>query len=425
MLDRSTFVGYVREAFAHLDDPSFLMSHPLASLLSPPGRSATPDSLRRALIATIDQLRPPERTRPHSANWRRWQCLVLRYVEGATTQRIAQQLQTSDRQTRRDHVAGVDAVAAILWSRHREQLESRHRLTVPGTSANPIADGDAPTQPGDLEVELTRLSASTSGQSTDVGEALASVLATVKPLADNRRATIHLSIAEGLRRVGANETTVRQILLCALSWALHGREAPTLDLLAADSGQFVQLTLSVTPGRPSIAGPEAVEAQGLVETARRLSEAEGGLFRLDALPSGGARMSVTMPAGHLSTVLVVDDNPDVVQLFRRYLIGSPYRLVQARTPSAAFELARSLRPAIITLDVMMPSQDGWQMLQQLRTDAATHDIPVVICSVLPERVLAESLGVAAFLPKPVTPRSLRAALERCLTASPAARPDCP
>src|SRR5258708_34806424 len=62
----------------------------------------------------------------------------------------------------------------------------------------------------------------------------------------------------------------------------------------------------------------------------------------------------------------------------------------------------------------MPPQDGWQILQQLRSDPSIERVPVIICSILPERPLAMALAAADFLAKPVTPQSLLAALERCL-----------
>jgi CheY-like chemotaxis protein len=115
----------------------------------------------------------------------------------------------------------------------------------------------------------------------------------------------------------------------------------------------------------------------------------------------------------LPTILVIDDNPDVVGLFRRYLRRDRYRLVHAGPGRNVVKVASELRPDAITLDLMMPTQDGWEILQQLRAAAETHAIPIIVCSVLPEKSLARSLGVTDFLSKPVSPESLRSALERC------------
>jgi CheY-like chemotaxis protein len=126
----------------------------------------------------------------------------------------------------------------------------------------------------------------------------------------------------------------------------------------------------------------------------------------------GEEIVLVLPPIPLHTVLVVDDNPDVVSLFQRYLRGEPYRVVQATSGEVAHRLATALRPDVLVLDVMLPSQDGWEGLQRLRDDPATRAIPVVVCSVLPERDLALSLGVAEFLAKPVMRTALIATLER-------------
>jgi len=88
-------------------------------------------------------------------------------------------------------------------------------------------------------------------------------------------------------------------------------------------------------------------------------------------------------------------------------------VIQAVSGTRAVALARELHPAVIILDVMIPSQDGWEILERLRADPETRGTPVVICSVLPEQTLALSLGVDQFLPKPVSRSALLAILQRC------------
>ena len=134
-------------------------------------------------------------------------------------------------------------------------------------------------------------------------------------------------------------------------------------------------------------------------------------FRLDRFVA-----TLTLPSGQAAVVLVVDDNADVIHLFRRYLEGI-YDVVEASSGEQALRLAREIRPRLITLDVMMPAQDGWEVLQTLKHDPTTADVPIIVCSVLRERELAISLGAADFLAKPITGRQLVSALHRCRAAS--------
>jgi len=87
-------------------------------------------------------------------------------------------------------------------------------------------------------------------------------------------------------------------------------------------------------------------------------------------------------------------------------------LVQARSSERAVRLARDLQPDVVILDVLMPSHDGWEILQTLRSESRTTNLQVVICSVIPDQALAASLGVTDFLAKPVTRQALLDLLAR-------------
>ena len=101
-----------------------------------------------------------------------------------------------------------------------------------------------------------------------------------------------------------------------------------------------------------------------------------------------------------------------MQLYDRYLSRSGIRLIGLRTAGDAVAAARRIQPQAVILDVVMPDMDGWEVLQLLKADAATRDIPVIMCSVWEEPELAMSLGAADFLKKPMTQKNLLAALTR-------------
>ena len=120
--------------------------------------------------------------------------------------------------------------------------------------------------------------------------------------------------------------------------------------------------------------------------------------------------SFDFPVDSQKVLLVVEDNEAVIRAFRRYLTGYNYQVIGATTGAEALRLARETRPAVVTLDIMMPHQDGWEVLQSLKNDPATQHIPVIICSVLEDPELAHSLGAVAYLRKPVTQADLLSAL---------------
>jgi CheY-like chemotaxis protein len=111
-------------------------------------------------------------------------------------------------------------------------------------------------------------------------------------------------------------------------------------------------------------------------------------------------------------VLAVDDNTDTLALLARYLGGTPYHFVGTADPKTALPLAVETRPAAIILDVMLPGIDGWELLSQLREHPKLARVPFLISTILPYQELANALGAAEFLPKPVSREALLAALDR-------------
>ena len=110
------------------------------------------------------------------------------------------------------------------------------------------------------------------------------------------------------------------------------------------------------------------------------------------------------------TVLAVDDNEDVLQLIRGFLSPHGYRVITAQTAQCALNSAATYQPYAITLDLMMPGQDGWQVLQTLLNQPDTDRIPIIVCSVLKQKALALSLGAVAFVEKPIREQALLSAL---------------
>jgi len=86
--------------------------------------------------------------------------------------------------------------------------------------------------------------------------------------------------------------------------------------------------------------------------------------------------------------------------------------VTAGSGREALRLASSLRPAAITLDVMMPDIDGWEVLRELKQDPATLDIPVIMVTMTQDRSLGYAMGATEFLTKPVQRAELVQILDR-------------
>lgn len=115
------------------------------------------------------------------------------------------------------------------------------------------------------------------------------------------------------------------------------------------------------------------------------------------------------------TVLVIDDDIDLVEIIRVTLEREKMKVIDAQNGERGFALAKERRPDLVLLDVMMGTIDeGFQVAYQLRAEPLTKDIPIIMMSAVGERTGftfdkgrdAEFLPVSEFLEKPVSPRRL-------------------
>ncbi|HEV8639267.1 MAG TPA: response regulator [Chloroflexota bacterium] len=406
----------VHEAYAHLYDRAFLREHPLTALLAGDDAAAA-DRLHRILLEAVEELRPIRPLGPAAVEWRRYRHLRERYREGASPEAIARELGVSGRQARRDHAEALDQVARLLWRRFGRPAE-------PAPARAPLETGGASLRSrAGLDAELTKLAAAPAGP-TDLAETLRGVVDTLARLAAANRVELTLELPDALPPVAANRTVLRQLLINLLSDAIARHPAVGVHIAALPEEDAVVLELTIPsqqihrPDWPEALPHPESDAAAVLELAGRLARSQGieiddGAGMLDA-----PRLRLRVRRAAVKTLLLIDDNPDVALLFRRFLGEASYRIVQARSAERALRLAGELRPDVVFLDVLMPLADGWEILQALRADPSTAELRVVICSVLPDPALARSLGVSELLGKPIT----RDALRRLMRAT---RPDPP
>jgi len=119
-------------------------------------------------------------------------------------------------------------------------------------------------------------------------------------------------------------------------------------------------------------------------------------------------------AGFLATVLICDDEPSLRELIRISLDG-PYRFVEADDGEESLQLARSVRPDVVILDMMMPRLSGLEVLTALRQEKELADTPVIVLTAQPatrEQALQE--GADRVMVKPFEPEQIAAAVEEVL-----------
>ena len=112
------------------------------------------------------------------------------------------------------------------------------------------------------------------------------------------------------------------------------------------------------------------------------------------------------------SIMVIEDDPQVISLYQRYLQDQGYQVIPVTDATKAVQQALVTLPAAITLDIMMPNMDGWQVLNALKSTPQTRDIPVIVCSILEEEQKGFNLGATDYLAKPILQDDLLRALDR-------------
>ncbi|HEX6095607.1 MAG TPA: response regulator [Thermoanaerobaculia bacterium] len=169
---------------------------------------------------------------------------------------------------------------------------------------------------------------------------------------------------------------------------------------------------------------QSVAGEGSVFTLLLPATVHGPLPAAPVVPEGRRVDDVrnAEPLPPLGTcVLVIDDDPLQRDLMQRYLHKEGFTVRTASGGADGLQLARRIRPAAITLDVMMPGMDGWSVLSALKGDVALRDIPVIMLTMVDDPVRGFTLGASDYATKPVNRRRLSQILKKFTCR----RPPCP
>jgi CheY-like chemotaxis protein/AraC-like DNA-binding protein len=395
-------INYLRSALHHLYEPDQLRHSPLVPLLGIEGRGDASSALKDILVKAIEEIRPGEEESQHSQGWMVYEVLFFRYVQGYSREAVANQLGISDRQLSREQRTAMETLALHLWkSYHIEDISQAPSQAGGDDSGKPLA--------GEPAVHWTE--ALPTEKPAPWKPVLDSVMELLRPLIQENEVSLLYLPEDSLPDLLVPQVTLRHSLLTVLNWMIPLAHRSQLILTPSLREQSLILTAQI----PGQSFPDDLSDSG-IEAARLLIQRAGGSIEQAAGVQPDepqpAEIRLILPTSAQITVLVIDDNPDTIQLFQRYVQGSRYTIVGLQRPTEAFRLIGTLNPRILLIDVMLPELDGWDLLTQLRLSYPMQNTAILICSILPQESLAHSLGADGFLQKPVLPQDFLNALDR-------------
>ena len=188
-------------------------------------------------------------------------------------------------------------------------------------------------------------------------------------------------------------------------------------MLESELGQGSCFTINLPATVQQIEEAEEDNVSSLAAEAHSESGADDNM--LDNAINDLRRMKNTLSESDIAafdpdqlSVLVIDDDTNVLDVAERLLEREGYRAVTTDAPEAVLQLARTIKPFAVILDVLMPGLNGWDVLGTLQTDPDTAKIPVIMISNAENREKAKQNKAAAFIEKPLDSEKLKAAMKK-------------
>lgn len=299
----------------------------------------------------------------------------------------------------------------------------------------------------------------------DISELIKEVTETIRPLVAGSKNRFEVSCAQDAGKMYSDLTKIRHSLFNLLSNAVKFTEEGLINLevrrearnntdwltfVVSDNGigmsvtQLDKLFKPFSQADGSTSKKYGGTGLGLTIT-REFTEMLGGEISVESKQGEGSKFTIRVPVSidtvrsdpgenataagsgandadssssrtsipSEATVLVIDDSEDTRDMMKRTLTKVGYRVETAKDGPKGLEMARKLKPSVITLDVMMPEMDGWEVLNALKGDRELADIPVVMLTALSdEREKGISMGAAEFLTNKHDRQGIRSTLNR-------------
>lgn len=277
---------------------------------------------------------------------------------------------------------------------------------------------------------------------TSIGALLQLIKENIQTLSEEKDIALNLNIPNNLSSVETDEARLHQVLLNVVSNAVKFTKEGAVDITVNQDSQNVYIEVKdsgigisqeVLPHifdefrQADGTSSRQYEGTGLgLAIAYKLTQALGGIISVKSKLGEGSVFTISIPIkwheDEFSTkditiktrdlqtdkkiILVVDDDPETVKNISNHLKEFGFKTIGTTSGREALKLAEKYQPFAITLDVIMPEMDGWEVLQELKNNLFTKDIPVIIVSISDDKDTGFALGAVGYINKPVEKKLL-------------------
>lgn len=386
----------LREVLSHFYDSSYEFPEGFLELLHFGSRENS-EAVWRSLNQTIEGLKPTPEIPLSSHSWRLYNILVCRYTKNMTQEETAEHLSISPRHLRREQQLAVRVLARRLLEQplHKNQ-QTQNTLPLEASLSWSLQ----------IKQELASLQKSSPGATSEVKEVLQKAVERSQVLTSKQGITVSLEHVHNLTAT-LHPSVLQQVIVEIIESFIDSFIKEKIVFQTEQQDQHVLITARSVVTKDSETTPTMSD---FIKEMLRIENSSVTSF----IKGQQAIVELKLPVASKLTVLIVDDNQDLLHFYKRYTTNTKYHIHHLSEGYDLLEHVLQLSPAIILLDVMLPDTDGWELLTLLREHPATRSIPVIVCSVIRDEDLAFALGASQFLAKPVSRQQFLAALEQVL-----------
>jgi CheY-like chemotaxis protein len=402
MTDLEMFTQELQDVLVHLHDPDYQPAEHIYAIVGCDPEQG-PAAVQSTVMQWIRSLEPDPTVPPGSRARRDYEVLHHRFILKLTQEETAERLYMSVRSVQREQRRAVYGLARGLWERHSRSPD--HHVDQAKVSLPQAAEWMS-----QVREELVSLQRYSPHAEADLETAVRGALRLARTTASHHGTDVEMGHIEPDLAVRFHPSARRQVLLTAITELTQSMSPGTITLSVERERDRARIVIT--------AHPAVVQDLVDVSLARELVSAQGGSIE-SLLDQGRASLIVELPIVERTeekvTVLAIDDNVDLVTLYRSYCTDTAYDIVHVREGLRVLEAIRAHSPDIVLLDVMLPDMDGWDLLLDLRASPESRATPIIVCSVITDEELALTLGAALYLRKPVWREQLIEAFDQVLS----------